>query len=79
MVHPDISLPGRICLVFWPAGRKVTCANNSSYLIKGVGEISFTVPDGTDLCLPNVLFVPGIKKNLLSISSLSKSGYRVTF
>ncbi|MCO5587111.1 hypothetical protein L7F22_041058 [Adiantum nelumboides] len=40
-----------------PAGNKVTCANNASYPIKGVG----------------------IKKNLLSVSSLAKNGLRVIF
>ena len=62
-----------------PAGKQVTCANNSSYPIKGVGEISFTIADGTDLCLSDVLYVPGIKRNLLSVSSLSKNGFRVIF
>ena len=60
-------------------GKQVTCANNSSYRIKGVGEISFTIADGTYLCLSDVLYVPGIKRNLLSVSSLPKNGFRVIF
>ncbi|MCO5609060.1 hypothetical protein L7F22_063281 [Adiantum nelumboides] len=66
---------------FWtaPAGKKVTCANNASYPIKGVGKILITISDGSDLCLPDVLYVPGIKKNLLSVSSLAKNGLRVIF
>ncbi|MCO5563862.1 hypothetical protein L7F22_017512 [Adiantum nelumboides] len=62
-----------------PAGKKVTCANNASYPIKGVGKILITISDGLDLCLPDVLYVPGIKKNLLSVSSLAKNGLRVIF
>ncbi|MCO5557209.1 hypothetical protein L7F22_010769 [Adiantum nelumboides] len=62
-----------------PAGKKVTCANNASYPIKGVGKILITILDGSDLCLPDVLYVPGIKKNLLSVSSLAKNGLRVIF
>ncbi|MCO5614455.1 hypothetical protein L7F22_068737 [Adiantum nelumboides] len=62
-----------------PAGKKVTCANNASYPIKGVGKILITISDGSDLCLPDVLYVPGIKKNLLSVSSLVKNGLRVIF
>ncbi|MCO5594373.1 hypothetical protein L7F22_048403 [Adiantum nelumboides] len=62
-----------------PAGKKVTCANNASYPIKGVGKILITISDGSDLCLPDVLYVPGIKKNLLSVSSLAKNGLRVIF
>ena len=54
-------------------------ANKSSYPIQGVGDIFITIPDGFDVCLPDVLYVPGIKKNLLSVSSLLKRGYRVLF
>ncbi|MCO5603161.1 hypothetical protein L7F22_057308 [Adiantum nelumboides] len=46
-----------------PARKKVTCANNASYPIKGV----------------DVLYILGIKKNLLSVSSLAKNGLRVIF
>ncbi|MCO5554729.1 hypothetical protein L7F22_008263 [Adiantum nelumboides] len=62
-----------------PARKKVTCANNASYLIRGIGKILITISNGSDLCLPNVLYVLGIKKNLLSVSSLAKSGLRVVF
>ncbi|MCO5547920.1 hypothetical protein L7F22_001375 [Adiantum nelumboides] len=62
-----------------PAGKKVTCANNASYPIKGVGKILITILDGSDLCLLDVLYVPGIKKNLLSVSSLAKNDLRVIF
>ncbi|MCO5587897.1 hypothetical protein L7F22_041849 [Adiantum nelumboides] len=62
-----------------PAGKKVTCANNASYPIKGIGKILITILDGSDLCLPDVLYVPGIKKNLLSVSSLAKNGPLVIF
>ncbi|MCO5580873.1 hypothetical protein L7F22_034745 [Adiantum nelumboides] len=62
-----------------PAGKKVTCANNASYPIKGIGKILITISDGSDLCLPDVLYVPGIKKNLLSVSSLAKNDLRVIF
>ncbi|MCO5594799.1 hypothetical protein L7F22_048833 [Adiantum nelumboides] len=62
-----------------PAGKKVTCANNASYPIKDVGKILITISDGSDLCLPDVLYVPRIKKNLLSVSSLAKNGLRVIF
>ncbi|MCO5602741.1 hypothetical protein L7F22_056879 [Adiantum nelumboides] len=62
-----------------PAGKKVKCANNASYPIKDVGKILITISDCLDLCLPDVLYVPGIKKNLLSVSSLAKNGRRVIF
>lgn len=57
-------------------GRRVTCANNSSYPVQGVGEIML---DGSDLLPHDVLFVPGIKKNLFSVSSFAQRGLAVTF
>ncbi|MCO5564150.1 hypothetical protein L7F22_017806 [Adiantum nelumboides] len=62
-----------------PAGKNVTCANNASYPIKGVGKILITISDGSNLCLPDVLYVPGIKKNMLSVSSLAKNGLWAIF
>ncbi|MCO5594121.1 hypothetical protein L7F22_048142 [Adiantum nelumboides] len=62
-----------------PAGKKVRCANNASYPIRGVGKILITILDGSNLCLPDVLYVPEIKKNLLSVSSLAKNGLQVIF
>ena len=62
-----------------PGDKKVSCANNSSYAIKGTGEIVLTLADGRELCLPNVLYVPGIKKNILSVSSFMTRGYLVHF
>ncbi|MCO5561640.1 hypothetical protein L7F22_015261 [Adiantum nelumboides] len=44
-----------------PARKKVTCANNASYPIKGVGKILITISDDSNLCLPDVLYVPRIK------------------
>ena len=62
-----------------PVGKQVTCANNSSYPIKGFGEISITIENGTNLCLSYVFYVPRIKRDLLLVSSLSKNGYCIIF
>ncbi|MCO5572076.1 hypothetical protein L7F22_025827 [Adiantum nelumboides] len=61
------------------AEKKVTCANNSSYPIGGGGKILITISDGLDLCFSDVLYVPGIKKNWLFVSSLVKNRLRVIF
>ena len=47
------------------------------YLIKGVGEASYKLDSGNPLKMKYVLYVPGLKKNLLSISALDKKGSRV--
>ena len=55
------------------------CANNSSYPIKGVGNIVLVVANGSTFTLLDALYVPGIKKNLLSVSTLAKAGLVVKF
>ena len=45
----------------------------------GVGKIILTTADGSPFILSDALFVPGIKKNLLSVSALAKVGLIVTF
>ena len=62
-----------------PTGNSVTCANNSSYPVKGVGQIVLSAANGSTFTLHDVLYVPGIKKNLLSVSALAKIGFIVKF
>jgi hypothetical protein len=52
---------------------------NSKYAVKGVGTTSFQLEYGNSLHMNDVLFVPGLRKNLLSISALENKGYRVSF
>ena len=47
--------------------------------IKGSGEYSYKLDSGKSLTMNEVLFVPGLKKNLLSISALDEKGMRVAF
>ena len=49
------------------------------YPIKGSGESSYKLDSGKSMKMNNVLFVPGLKKNLLSISTLDAKGMRVAF
>ena len=60
-------------------GNTVTCTNNSSYPIEGVGTIVLIAKDGSVFTLSDALFVPGIKKDLLSIFTLAKVGLVVKF
>jgi hypothetical protein len=57
----------------------VTLGDNYQYPIKGVGESNYKLNSGNSLKMKDVLYVPGLKKNLLSISSLENKGYRVAF
>lgn len=47
--------------------------------MKGVGSASFQSNSGDILHMSDILFVLGLKKNLLSISALKDKGFRVAF
>ena len=49
------------------------------YPIKGTGESRYKLGSGTSMKMKEVLYVPGLKNNLLFISALDKKGYRVAF
>ena len=49
------------------------------YPIKGSGESSYKLDSGKSLTMKEVLFVPGLKKNLLSISALDAKVMQVSF
>ena len=53
--------------------------NEASYAIKGTGSVKFQLKCGSMLHLEEVLYVPGLKKNLISVAVLESKGYRVLF
>ena len=59
--------------------QKVSLGDDYQYPIKGIGEASYKFDSGNPLKMKEVLYVPGLKKNLLSISALDKKGFRVAF
>ncbi|MCO5583731.1 hypothetical protein L7F22_037645 [Adiantum nelumboides] len=62
-----------------PHENSVTCANNASYLVQGVGKIVLIAANGSSFTLVDALYVLGIKKNLLSVSALARLGFVVKF
>jgi hypothetical protein len=59
--------------------QKVTLGSDYHYPIKGVGESNYKLDSRTPMKMKDVLYVPGLKQNLLSISLLDKKGSRVSF
>jgi hypothetical protein len=49
------------------------------YPIKGVGEESYKLDSRNPMKMKDVLYVPGFKKHLLSISGLDEKGFIVSF
>ena len=58
---------------------KVKLWDDYQYPIKGSGESSYKLDSGKYMKMKDVLFVLGLKKNLLSISALDAKGIRVAF
>ena len=57
----------------------VELGDNKSYVVKGLGSTSLKLDNGAKLHRNNILYFPGLKKNLLSISCLEDKGDRVAF
>jgi hypothetical protein len=49
--------------------QKVTLGDDYQYPIKGVGESIYKINSGNSMKMKDVLYVPGLTKNLLSIST----------
>jgi hypothetical protein len=58
---------------------KVELGDKSTYPIEGFGQASIKLESGNHVHLINVLYVPGLEKNLVSISCLEDKGNRIAF
>jgi hypothetical protein len=57
----------------------VNLDDDYQYPIKGVEEASYRLDSRKPMKMKDVLYVPGLKKNLLSISTLDEKEFRVAF
>ena len=53
--------------------------DDSQYPIKGIVEASYKLDSRNLMKMKDVMYVPGLKKNIISISALDKRGFRVSF
>jgi hypothetical protein len=58
---------------------QVELGDDSKHAVKGVAEPSLQLDSGNPLSIKDILFVQGLKKNLLSIFALEDKGFRVAF
>jgi hypothetical protein len=58
---------------------RVELGDKNSYAVKGIGKASIKLESGNNVHLSNVLYVPGLKNNLVSISCLEDKGDRIAF
>ena len=83
----DSSATRHVCLdkmifsTFEPTetGEKVFMGNSATSEIKGQGKVVLKMTFGKELTLTNVLYVPEIRKNLVSGSLLNNHGFRLVF
>ena len=57
--------------------QKVSLGDDYQYPIKGIGESSYKLDSGASMKMKEVLYVPRLQMNLLSLSALDKKGYRL--
>ncbi|KAI3427701.1 uncharacterized protein J3R85_009272 [Psidium guajava] len=58
---------------------KVFMGNSATSAVEGQGKVLLKMTSGKELTLNNVLYVPEIRKNLVSGSLLNKHGFRMVF
>ena len=58
---------------------KVKLRDDYQYPIKGSGDPSYKLDSGKCINMKDVLFVPGLKKNILFISTLDAKGMTIAF
>jgi hypothetical protein len=56
---------------------KVELGDKNTYPIEGIGQASIKLKSGKNVHLSNVLYVPSLEKNLVSISFLEDKGNRI--
>ena len=58
---------------------RIEMGNYGKYCVLGEGTIVFQRECGAPLTLTDVKYVPGLKKNLVSVAMLEDKGYDVVF
>ena len=58
---------------------EIVLGDNDTYLVKGTGTVTLHLSQGQILRLQDVLYVPNLKKNLVSISAMEDKGFNVAF
>jgi len=58
---------------------KFIIGDNSTHLVKGFGFVKFHLDSRESILLHDVMYIPGLKKNLVSIYVMEDKGMRVAF
>jgi hypothetical protein len=58
---------------------KVELGDKNTYRVEGIGQASVKLTAGNNVHLSNVLYVPSLEKNIVSISCLEDKGNKIVF
>eukprot|EP00253_Pinus_taeda_P029346 PITA_29346 len=58
---------------------EIVLGDDMKYPVKSVGNVSLKLNQGNTIHLQDVLYLPNLKKNLVSILAMEDKGYKVTF
>ena len=79
-MHVANSLQGfRLTRTMLRSERQIKVANGVQAEVEAVGDVSLELVNGFMLVLRDVLFVPSLHRNLISVSRLDKDGYGCHF
>lgn len=62
-----------------PSVKTITVTNREPLSVKGIGSIYINISQNSKIQVRNVLYVPGLATNLLSVSTIVTGGYKVIF
>ncbi|GJS07958.1 hypothetical protein Tco_0364754 [Tanacetum coccineum] len=58
-------------------GGSIRLGDNSTCTIKGTGKVNIQLHNGSRFILEDVMYVPGLRRSLISLGTLKKEGYTV--
>ncbi len=61
------------------SGMRVYLGNNQSLMAIGVGDLHVTLPSGANVTIYNVYHIPGLSRNILSVTTATMSGSSIEF
>jgi hypothetical protein len=66
-------------LKLYSSTASMTAAGGESHRIAGIGNVPMKLSNGEIKTMTNVLYVPGVRRNLLSVGCVTDDGYSVKF
>jgi hypothetical protein len=60
-------------------GPNIYLGDDRSHQVKGYGDVSMTLPNGCVKEIQNIMYVPSIRKKLISVSTITYHNLKVEF